>query len=43
MPFANVSEIDAIFTDQVLPPDLTQIISRNHVDLHIVNMPGVVG
>lgn len=43
MPFANVSEIDAIFTDQVLPPDLTQIISRNNVDLHIVKMPGVVG
>ncbi|MEL0197587.1 MAG: hypothetical protein VW870_11120, partial [Rhodobiaceae bacterium] len=40
MPFAHVAEIDAIFTDQVLAPGLTQLIEDNDVELHIAGMTG---
>jgi DeoR family glycerol-3-phosphate regulon repressor len=43
MPFASVSEIDAIFTDQALAPDLTQLVRNSNVDLHIAKMPDGTG
>ena len=39
MPFADVAEVDAIFTDKALAPDLARLIGENGVDLHIADMP----
>ena len=43
MPFASVAEIDAVFTEQALSPDLTQLFRSNNVDLHIAKMSNETG
>ena len=37
MPFAHVAEIDAIFTDNKLAPEVTRLVEMNNVELHITN------
>jgi DeoR family glycerol-3-phosphate regulon repressor len=37
MPFAHVSELDGIFTDKPLPPDLSRLIKGNGVELFFNN------
>jgi len=39
MPFAHVAEVDSIFTDTALAPDLARLIAENGVDLHIAETP----